>query len=84
MSESDWTAFTAANNDGLDAGFVSKGVTNAFAAPAGGTDFVHAFHALTADAVGVAGYYYNRSEFNPITPGYKGGSVRAAMLRYAP
>lgn len=82
MAEADFTAFTAATNNGLDSGDVSKGVTNAFTPPNGGGSFVHGFHALTT-AIGVAGYYYSGlSAFNPIAP-QKAGSIRAALRRQA-
>ena len=82
MSEADWTAYTAATNNGLDSGQVSKGVSNGFTPPNGGGSFVQGFHALTT-ATGVAGYYYSGlSAFNPIATN-KGGSIRAALRRYA-
>lgn len=82
MAEADWTAYTAATNQGLDDADVSKGVSNGFTPPNGGGSFIHAFHALTT-AVGVAGYYYTAlAAFDPIATG-KGGSISGAMRRYA-
>ena len=70
-----------ATNGALDSADVSKGVTNAFTAPAGGDTFVHGFNSLTA-TTGFSGRYYNSSNFNPISPN-KGGSIRGAMRRYS-
>jgi hypothetical protein len=82
MAQADWTAFNATTHHGLDDGDVAKGVSNAFTKPNGGGDFVHAFHSLQP-TIGVAGWYYSGlSAFNPIATN-KGGSIRAAMNRYA-
>jgi len=81
MAEADFTAFTAANNQALDDGSISKGVTTAFSPPNGGGSFVFGFHSLQA-VIGVAGMYASVTDFNPIAPG-KGGSIRAAIRRYA-
>jgi hypothetical protein len=82
MAEADWTAFTAATNQGLDSGDVSKGVTDAFDPPNGGGNFVCGFNSLQA-TIGFAGWYYSvLPAFNPIAPN-KGGSIRAAIRRYA-
>lgn len=82
MAEADWTAFNASTHHGLEDGDVAKGVSNAFSKPNGGSDFVQVFHSLQA-TIGVAGWYYSGlSAFNPIATN-KGGSIRAAMRRYA-
>lgn len=84
MAESDWTALTAANNNALDAGDISKGVSgpSVFTGPNGGGTFVHGFRALQ-QAIGAAGYIYSGdSAFNPIS-GNKGGMISAAMRRYS-
>ncbi|MHC4192382.1 MAG: hypothetical protein ACYSUB_22380 [Planctomycetota bacterium] len=84
MAEADWTKFTAATNGALDDGDVSKGVSNAFTAPAdsGANDFVQGFHSLQS-VIGFAGWYYSGlSAFNPIPPD-KGGRISGALRRYS-
>lgn len=82
MAEVDWTAFTQATNQGLDAGDVAKGVSNAFSTPNGGGSFAHVFHSLQPQ-IGFAGWYFSGlSSFNPF-PTNKGGSIRAALRRYS-
>lgn len=82
MAEADWTAFNATTHHGLDDGDVAKGVSNAFSRPSGGGNFVQVFHSLQP-TIGVAGWYYSiLPAFNPVAT-QKGGSMRAAMRRYA-
>lgn len=81
MAQADWTAYNSTTHHGLDDGDVAKGVSSAFSKPNGGGNFVQAFHSLTT-SIGFAGWYYNLSAFNPIAT-QKGGSISAAMRRYA-
>ena len=84
MAEADFTAFTAATNNGLDSADISKGVTLAagFVGPTGGGSFIAALHALTA-STGFAGWYYSAdAAYNPIATS-KGGVITAAMRRHA-
>jgi len=79
MAEADWAELTGTN---LDSGSVARGVTNAFTRPNGGGGFAFGYHSLGSDT-GVAGYYVDLSNFNPVTGTKKGGSIRCAMKRYS-
>lgn len=80
MAEADWTSMTGT---ALTSSDVVRGVTNAFTPPNGvGNTTVFGFHAITTQT-GVAGYFVDLANFNPIAGTKKGGSIRAAMKRYS-
>jgi len=79
MAEADWAELTGT---ALGSGEVARGVSNAFTVPNGGTAFVFGFRSLTS-ATGFAGLYVDLANFKPIAGTNKGGSIRAAMKKYA-
>jgi len=79
MAEIDWAVLTGS---ALDTSVVPRGVTAAFTPPAGPGTFVCGFRS-TYNTAGFAGYSLDLTDFNPISSSRKGGSIRAAVKRYA-
>jgi hypothetical protein len=79
MAEADFAELTGT---ALDSTHVARGVSNYFTRPTGGGNFVFGYRGLDAN-VGVAGYYVDLANFNPIPGAAKGGSISAAMKRYS-
>ncbi len=78
MAEADWTLVT----NGLGVNDVRRGVTNGYTRPTGGGNFCFGYHSLVT-TTGFAGYFVDLASYNPISGSCKGGSIRAAMKRYA-
>ena len=80
MAEANWAVMPTGG--ALDTNDLPRGVTNGFAVPNGGGNFVLGFRSAVA-SIGFGGFTVDLANFRGDGGALKGGSIRAAMKHYS-